>query len=78
MGWGRSKTNFPSHHPQPHSSKVNKYQRGKAVAQPKLLEKLEDLSEDLQSEVFQYIELLLKGKKVSQPVQSLEDLESKI
>ena len=47
------------------------------MAQPKLLEKLEDLSEDLQSEVFQYIELLLKGKQVSQPVQSLEDLESK-
>lgn len=47
------------------------------MVQLKFLEKLEDLSEDLQLEVLQYIELTLKGKQVSQPVQSLEDLEAK-
>lgn len=47
------------------------------MVQPALLEKLEDLSEDLQSEVLQYVELLLQAKQVSQPIQSAERLEPK-
>jgi Protein of unknown function (DUF2281) len=47
------------------------------MVQPALLEKLEDLSEDLQSEVLQYVELLIQAKQVSQPIQSAERLEPK-
>ena len=47
------------------------------MVQPALLEKLQDLSEDLQSEVLQYVELLLQAKQISHPIQSAERLEPK-
>ena len=47
------------------------------MVQPALLEKLQDLSEDLQAEVLQYVELLLQGKQVSQPIQPIESLDPK-
>ena len=45
------------------------------MVQPALLEKLQDLSEDLQSEVLQYVELLLQAKQISHSIQSAERLE---
>ena len=47
------------------------------MVQPALLEKLEDLSEALQSEVLQYVELLLQSKRVAPPIQSIESVEPK-
>jgi Protein of unknown function (DUF2281) len=48
------------------------------MVQPALLEKLQDLSEDLQSEVLQYVELLLQVKRDSQPIQIVESVSENV
>ena len=48
------------------------------MVQPALLEKLQDLSEDLQSEVLQYVETLLQSKRGSQPIQTVESASENV
>ena len=47
------------------------------MVQTALLEKLQDLPEDLQSEVLEYVELLLQSKRVAPPIQLTESIKPK-